>query len=572
VPKTNLKVLDPRFKTSALMWRVVVPYILLDGVSETEVINDLTHQTADYLMTLTLIEQYRGAWWIGNISYNGVGVDQVLSESKKIKTVDIQETKAQIDSLEDGRHENSEAIAAVAERHNTSQAQSSSTFESSFDMDKLQIGVVCHVDDPENFYICLKQDVEAVEELTTNLQIVAPSLPALGKYEVGSLCIAKYTVHDKWYRAKIIGYEPDMITLYYIDHGFIDCLLDLSLAESMLKVYHEISPRNEGFAINCALIVKPVHREWPDEACAVLREFLHKEVYFDVISILCEAPPQKHLIKCFISNNVSLADRLLVQNFAAAYRPIKSLGECYVSHINSLSEFYIQMEDDSDNLEVLASYTMDAENDEAEFPVLQTIEQNTLCIARFPDDDLWYRAKILSQNEDETVDVLFLDYGNTCTNLPTSMLRYLKPDFDEVLPFAMKCSLQTPDNVLHWSEAAELKFRELADEGSTTFKVQLIKTSECNSPNLISLWLNETNIADQLQDLCEQYVPTLERAMKSFENNALNANMCAFTGAVITTVYHTPINFYLQHQASADLLSEISEYYKHLSLSTAKFK
>jgi tudor domain-containing protein 1/4/6/7 len=566
VPKTNVKALDPRFKFSALILKVVLPYTLLDGVSETEVIKELTQQTANYVMTLTLIEPYRDIWWIGNISYKGVGVDQILNENKKIRKINIQEVKIEIDSLVVGRANISESIEIITkESQNSNQMQSNATLESSFDMDKLQTGVLCHVDDPENFYICLKQDIEAVEELTTNLQIVAPSLPTLDIIEVGSLCIAKYSVHDKWYRAKIIGCEPDMITLYYIDHGFIDCLLDLDLARNLLKVHQEMSPRAEGFAINCGLVVKSLFKEWPDNACAVLREFLHKEVFFEDISILGEAPPQKHLIKIYC-NQENMADHLVALGVAVAYRPILSFRDCFVSHINSLSEFYIQMDDDSNHLEILASYLMDAESDISEFPELQTIQLDTSCIARFNEDNLWYRAKVMAENEDGTVNVFFLDYGNTCSCLSKSQLRKLKPDFDCVPPFAMKCSLQIPDNILQWSDAAEQKFRELADEGSTTFKVQLNKTYDWNSPNIVALLMNEINIVDQLQDLCDKCVVTFERAVNSFENNAANANMCAFKGPVITTVYHSPINLYLQYHASTELLSEISKYTSSLYL------
>ena len=37
-----------------------------------------------------------------------------------------------------------------------------------------------------------------------------------------------------------------------------------------------------------------------------------------------------------------------------------------------------------------------------------------VCVARFPDDGLWYRALITASPTQQTVEVFYVDYGNSC--------------------------------------------------------------------------------------------------------------------------------------------------------------
>lgn len=60
------------------------------------------------------------------------------------------------------------------------------------------------------------------------------------------------------------------------------------------------------------------------------------------------------------------------------------------------------------------------------------INAGLVCGAQFTEDKAWYRALVIGVNSDETLDVNYVDYGNS-ERLPFSALRKL-PDSLLALP------------------------------------------------------------------------------------------------------------------------------------------
>lgn len=71
----------------------------------------------------------------------------------------------------------------------------------------------------------------------------------------------------------------------------------------------------------------------------------------------------------------------------------------------------MQLENCIDDLEWIAEQLSSAEN----FPELEDLTPGTLCAALFPEDQMWHRARILS-NTVAGIELLFIDYGNSCTS------------------------------------------------------------------------------------------------------------------------------------------------------------
>lgn len=95
-------------------------------------------------------------------------------------------------------------------------------------------------------------------------------------------------------------------------------------------------------------------------------------------------------------------------------------------------------------------------------PLPTVIKENTACMARL--QNLWFRANIESIfEESKTVNVFFVDWGNTAT-LSWTEIRYLPPDLASIPGFSYHCSLMP----LPYQSGALKKLRAL--ESSVVIK------------------------------------------------------------------------------------------------------
>ncbi len=67
------------------------------------------------------------------------------------------------------------------------------------------------------------------------------------------------------------------------------------------------------------------------------------------------------------------------------------------------------------------------------------LSDSDACVAKFSEDDQWYRAQVQSICEDFLV-ILFVDYGNTETTTRDKM-QPLRQVFAQRPPFAVPCAL-----------------------------------------------------------------------------------------------------------------------------------
>lgn len=129
------------------------------------------------------------------------------------------------------------------------------------------------------------------------------------------------------------------------------------------------------------------------------------------------------------------------------------------------------------DLEWIADQLSSAET----YPELEDLTPGSLCAAVFPEDDNWYRARILS-NTVAGIEVLFIDYGNSCT---CSCLRSLPEDLLHMPALAQKFSLQKPQGIEQWTPQASEKFREIAADGAAIFEIRQLSTGETGVVELL---------------------------------------------------------------------------------------
>ncbi|KAH8371983.1 hypothetical protein KR093_009569 [Drosophila rubida] len=403
----------------------------------------------------------------------------------------------------------------------------------------METAVLSHCDNPAHFYVHPMDALPKLKRLTENLQIVSPSLPQLMEVVNGADCISMYSMDKSWYRAKII--DAELMVLQFIDFGNTDCVSDAKeIKQSMCST---IDP----FCLPFALPIAPNGKlDWADAANGIFNDSYEKILHYEYLTRGdCQTTSYVNLY----IEGVDVAKKLIADGYAKQLDYVASGSSCYISHVNSISDFYIQLESDSKALELIELYLGDAEK---QLQPLQRFEKGSIVAALFDDDGLFYRAELLRQLPDARYEVRFIDYGNTST---TAKCLLLSEEIAKVPSLSKRCTLQLPEDYVAWSKEAEVKFGELTGEGELVFTTQLLQPGVENIS--IHLLLDEDNVLDQLLPLCtqKQPKPTPEPVVEaSVESEDNSSNVMA-----MVTHVDSPLSFYLQLEANNALIDSTSE-------------
>uniref|UniRef100_T1PB62 Tudor domain protein n=1 Tax=Musca domestica TaxID=7370 RepID=T1PB62_MUSDO len=404
--------------------------------------------------------------------------------------------------------------------------------------------ILAHCNNPAQFFIHPMDKVKDLQKLQENLQIVASSLPPLMRVINGAYCISMYSVDKQWYRAKIL--DAELMVLQFIDFGNTDCVTDNTDLKEML-VFPDVEP----LCIPCALPIRPNGTlDWLDAANAIFNESYTKVLDYEFITHGGEN--KKSYVNLYIEG-VNVTEKLIEDGYAKPLELVESGLYCYISHVNGISDFYIQYEKDSKGLELIEIYLADNEK----LKKLEKFEKNKIVAALFPDDEMWYRAKLVRQVPDG-YEVLFIDYGNTSIS---PECREISQDIAELPPLSKKCALEVPENCKAWSDAAEQKFMEIAATGETIFSVELREPAKDHA--IVHLLIDGQNINNELQELCEKK-PLPETAADlmntSFNSSSLQTSICETEchNAFVSHV-NSPCDFYVQFTRDTAQLEEMTQ-------------
>lgn len=132
-----------------------------------------------------------------------------------------------------------------------------------------------------------------------------------------------------------------------------------------------------------------------------------------------------------------------------------------LTHIDSPSEFYLQLSDETESVNNLQEELQKAAPD---LPVLDNPSAGVLCAAPYSVDQQWYRAQVLDADDDITT-VRFVDYGNTdVLNNSTTSVKMLPSELLALEQHARRCSLNVKPMGEEWVPAATARFEELTAE------------------------------------------------------------------------------------------------------------
>lgn len=340
--------------------------------------------------------------------------------------------------------------------------------------------IVSHVNSLADFYI-------QEPELLNDLYELAEKLKEADSWEsveptVDDLVVAQYDEDQQWYRAVIVKIEEDVNYVRFIDYGNESpCSQFRVLPDSLKSIPY--------FSSKCSLHTIPENVDDVDEKFVNLVSSADGSftAYF-----LNRVEP---MVVMLYYNNTAIEDVLQekageVVDLRTDAVPTESVvfDNVAVCHINSPSSFYVQSE--TAPFDSVATALIEIEN----APVAEPAVGNVVA-ALFPDDGVWYRAKICDMTDG--ISVLFIDFGNSCI---VEELRQLPENAQIVPALAKHCAFTLPVGLDQWPDIAKQRFAELTCEGNTIFKLNLLEEGD---PACVDLQDEGVNVADELATLCK---------------------------------------------------------------------
>ncbi len=320
--------------------------------------------------------------------------------------------------------------------------------------------LVTLVNSSAEFYCQLVDVEQKLDSLMLKIRSVCEQSSPCTEWCENEYVFAKYVEDEEWYRAQIIHLNQDgsSAKVYYLDYGNFDTVKCTELRKvtpelcelpaQALKCSVESSQSSvcEGksvdqwseWLLNQKLPMKCLSVDGKNTHVMCLLDLPHEvDPVVDVENAMVALQINSNaLISQSNTEALTLSQEDLFP-YPEIIQPI--LGESYsmfVSHINSPSQFWLQMPTAVDVLAVLQN-DLEAAYEGKEKDVL--VNPRGACCAKFSEDDCWYRAVIQKQLQ-EGLLISFVDFGNS-EIVNTSLVLKLRKEFLKTPVQAIECSL-----------------------------------------------------------------------------------------------------------------------------------
>uniref|UniRef100_W5KRT6 Tudor domain containing 6 n=1 Tax=Astyanax mexicanus TaxID=7994 RepID=W5KRT6_ASTMX len=387
-------------------------------------------------------------------------------------------------------------------------------FTESLSPNTSHVAVVQHVDSPAKFWIHTQKYADEFDQLMQGLEDLcsdATKLRELNRQPVpGRLCLAK-SQDGVLYRAAVCNIRDEKAEVFFLDYGNTEVVDCFSLYEIPLQ-YQNLP----ALAIRCALYgVKPSGEQWDQKSTLFFSKAVQDKVLDihvlakshythiiqvvdhlsseeqDVSKLMCGAglangeglkkTVDRPVVKCCIQKGET-CDMLktsevlqspsspAIMKTKSAFKeylfPIGSSVEVTVSYIESPNDFWCQKAKNAECLKLLMQDLQDYYATSEFQPSLEAA-----CVARHPENGMWYRALAIQKHQTPHVTVLLVDYGQTL-KVAVHELRCIDPAFLKLNGQAFRCSLYNlihpvPHSSLNWTPDATLQFKEFVDNANS---------------------------------------------------------------------------------------------------------
>ncbi|XP_072506103.1 tudor domain-containing protein 15 isoform X2 [Notamacropus eugenii] len=254
-------------------------------------------------------------------------------------------------------------------------------------------------------------------------------------YQAGQVaCVARYAKDGRWYRAAVLTQvSPREVDVIFVDYGNQERILinDLCAINPDFLVL-------EGQAFRCSLnnLIEPINSEsfiWTTKSCIDFGNFIsscdglltciiytlvliHPNCLCNIVDL--QTPfisAREFLVSCGSAQHSAFLKSLpaSVSLYSFCYSSfnlkIGSEEEVYISHIQSPKKFYCQLRRNSRSLEVITAKIAEI-NNLSNYPKFDG--KTRLCLSRYFEDGLFYRAIVSPVELSSYLLVYFVDFGN----------------------------------------------------------------------------------------------------------------------------------------------------------------
>ncbi|XP_044301076.1 tudor domain-containing protein 6 [Varanus komodoensis] len=399
---------------------------------------------------------------------------------------------------------------------------------------------VSFLQDPSEFWVHLLEHCQPLCHLKQKLSDFYSKNKKLEgilrKLKPGSLCCV-ILKENSYHRAVVTKVQGKSIEVYLVDQGNTE-IVDLYQVKELLPQFRELP----AVALRCTLAIPSPNQSWSSDAVDYFRKaVLNKEVVIKVLgmqrdtytvelfdhSLVGEKNVGKIMSQDMYAEDhedqvletlQKITDKPLgkgpegavkedsstipnslscnMQNYSEI-RPgfscneqlnVGSTVEVIVSYIENPSLFWCQLAKSSQDLKVLMTKIQDYCIHSAEphdWP-------NPVCLAKFSEDEKWYRALIINKVNATEVEVAYVDYGNKeCVSLEN--ICAAKTEFLYLEAQAFRCSLYNliqpkGQNPFVWDEKATEAFFEFVNSASRLeLKCTIFALATLNKTHLVNI-------------------------------------------------------------------------------------
>lgn len=253
----------------------------------------------------------------------------------------------------------------------------------------------------------------------------------------------------------------------------------------------------------------------------------------------------------------SLEQDSFTQNYSSPFSPMEmplcdllTIGASVgvkISCIDSASKFWCQTSLCDKKLDVLMK---DLQAHYASVHPKPLVE--SICVARNPDNNMWYRAKIIANQLSPDVEVRFIDYGQT-KKVPLRELRPIDPTFLRLDAQAFQCSLfDLPATDANYATEEFHKFVDSCLAQNSGLKCVIKAVASDEEGMLLNMVDLQTQSESASQVLAEKLAARPETYIQSSHNIEVNS-----TEKISISYSETVHSFYGQLDRNSQLFQQV---------------